>query len=613
VTAVNPPAPSTTAAQLAEAMRQHKAGAFAEAERLYRRVLDEEPANERVVLMVADLQSQRGHHDAALRTVSALIARNPAHAQAYNARARIYGAVNRRTRCLADLDRALVLQPDYAEALHNRGNVLTALARFAEAEASFRAAITASPAFADAYAGLGILLLREGRTVEAVAALETALRLEPGLIVAQIGLCDAAVRLKDDALTARALAGAQALAQAAFSRDPVDAETIEGCASALTRAGHAEQAIALLQQAIAREGGNARLHNALGWNWLQSGAPAAAIPHFRRALLLDPAMLKAGMNLAIALLITGDWRRGWDWYETRLRLPRAQRLPGYALQQRWQGENLAGRSILLYNNEQGLGDVIQFVRFVPDVAARAATVVLTVPPELLPVLCTSMPENVTVIGPAGRLPQCDFFAALGSLPLLLDVGAEELARGAPYLRVDPGKQREWNDYFAADARGLPRVGFVWAGAAQNSGDARRSCSVRALAPLFALGGIRGYSLQTGPRAREVARAKVAGLVPLDDRILDFSDTLAILANLDLLVSVDTAAAHAAGAIGAPVINMLPFMYDWRWGFAGETTIWYSSMRLFRQDRDRRWEPVMARVATELKALAARGALSSGQS
>jgi tetratricopeptide (TPR) repeat protein len=588
--------------QLDQAIRDHKAGAFDKAEHTYRALLRSEPRNSEVMFLLGKLAHQQGRHAQALQLFSEIIARDGRNAAAYNRRAMVHQTLGRFAPSLADLDQAIALKPRFPEALLNRGYALANMGRFGEAEASYRAAIAAAPAFAEAHYALGALLLREGRDREAIAALEAALRLKPQLAVALVDLSLAAARSGDADRCAEIAARVSAEAKAALPAG--NAGMLHQCAIAQVNLGRFEDAFALLREAVARHGDSAKLHNALGAVRTSAGAPAAAIPHYRQALALRADHPGYAFNLAFALLATGNWREGWQHFEARLRGPRARQLSGplFVPERRWCGEDLSGRSLLIYT-DQGLGDAIQFARFVPEVARRARSVFLAVGPDLTAMLRLSMPASVEVIG-TDDVPTCDLFVPLCSLPGALRLFESRLFMCDDYLAVNAEKDREWKRFFAAiSPDAVPRVGFAWAGSPTHIADLKRTLPVQAMAPLFAVDGIRCYSLQVGPRAADLAAAGISNVAPLDDRLRDFSDTLAALANVDLLVTADTAVAHAAGAIGVSVINLVPYVADWRWGVAGETTPWYRSMRLFRQEAPGRWEPVIARVAAELRALA----------
>ena len=320
------------------------------------------------------------------------------------------------------------------------------------------------------------------------------------------------------------------------------------------------------------------------------GDPERAIVLYKRALARSPDFFEARWNLALALLATGRWREGWRAHEIRRSHPRLKPrdfpIPG------WTGEPLAGRRILVAS-EQGLGDILQFLRFVPEVARRGGRVTLDLPASLLP-LARSLAGVERLIEEDAPPGEVDLTVPLMSLPLRLGLGETAAAPLAPYLAPPPHSAP--SPAIARDGR--PLVGLNWAGNPVNRADARRSLALDRLRPLLAERGIRFVSLQFGPNAADIAKAG------LEDRLEtpalgDFASTATIVASLDLVVTVDTAMAHLAGAIAKEAWVLLAYAPDWRWGMSGETTSWYPSLRLFRQASPGDWDGVVAKLARAL--------------
>jgi hypothetical protein len=299
--------------------------------------------------------------------------------------------------------------------------------------------------------------------------------------------------------------------------------------------------------------------------------------------------------LSQLLLRRGAFREGWQEQEWRWQWedfpsPRRQ-----FQQPQWYGEELRGRRILLHA-EQGLGDTIQFVRYAPMVAALGAHVTLEVHSELVS-LMGSIEGGSEVVARGDALPSFDLHCPLMSLPLAFDTTMETIPRGVPYLHAD-GAAPAW--VHQADGGAL-RVGLVWAGNPANRVDGRRSIPVGELWQLFSIPGVDFYSFQRGGiRDPEEERLRFRGVLPDSG---DFSVTAAALGEMDLLISVDTAVAHLAGALGVPVWILLPRLGDWRWLEREQASPWYPTARLFRQTEDRQWNSVVARVTGELQALA----------
>ncbi len=590
------------AAELRAAARQHRSGQRDAAETLYRAVLAAEPDNDNALYLLGTLLHQKGAHREGLRLLTRAIEIDGTNSSAFNNRALVFQALGRYQAQLADLMRAVEIKPDYPEAHNNMGDVLVRLGRADEAEAAYRKAIALRPDYAESYCGLARAARKAGRLAESAARYEDALRLKPGLVAALVELADVIEMSGADgaALAPRIYAEFDRLAGQA----PVDAESLRRLAIALAHIGHTRDAIERLAALLKREPDNAGLHHAIGFVHSLAGEFVSAIGHMRRALWHKPDHMDAGFHLATMLLLTGHCAAGWPYYEHRLRLPWALGVARRkrSIANRWHGEDLRDRTILIHA-EQGLGDVLNFARFVPLVAARSGRTILEVPESVRAVMERSFAPAVEVIRGGGRLPKFDFHCPIMSLPLELGIGSDLHGGSVPYLKVDPEKAAGWHEFFRA-RNGALAVGLVWAGNPVHPGDEHRSIDLAVLAPLLLMvSGVRFFSFQVGLRARD-GDAFGPALTRIDARLADFSDTLAALSQIDLLISVDTAVVHAAGAIGAPAWLLLPRSPDWRWQLTGERSPWYPTVRLFRQAGSRSWRPVVERVAEALRGLAA---------
>jgi Flp pilus assembly protein TadD len=328
------------------------------------------------------------------------------------------------------------------------------------------------------------------------------------------------------------------------------------------------------------------------------GAPDAAIASAERALALDPTLPSAHFGLAEALLLTGDFARGWDAYEWRWRLPGVPPPTPLSELPAWDGAPLAGRLLLIA--DQGFGDGIQFSRYIPWAAGRCAEVVVAASPELRP-LIAQLPGVAAVFERWDDAPACDAVCPLSGLPRLHGTRADTIPAESAYLRADPALAAAWKSRLGGlVAPGHRRIGLVWAGRPIHRNDANRSMRLADFAPFGALDGVTLVSLQMGD-----ARDQIGGyfgrapLVKLGGEIATLADTLAIVDGLDLVITVDTAAAHVAGASGKPVWILLPFAPDWRWRLDRPDTPWYPTARLFRQPKPQAWTDVVAAVAAAL--------------
>jgi hypothetical protein len=316
-----------------------------------------------------------------------------------------------------------------------------------------------------------------------------------------------------------------------------------------------------------------------------------AIEAAQRAVALDPHNHTLHFNLAQFLLADGQFERGWKEQEYRWG---SQAFPSPARdfgKPMWDGS--AGDKTVLLHAEQGFGDAIMFARYVP-IAAQRARVIVECQAELVALMKTVRGAD-QVIARGDKLPAFDAHVPFLSVPMIFGTNSKSIPDDVPYLVADTQKVEAWRRRL--DGEGL-KVGIAWAGSAAHINDANRSMRFEQLGPLMEVRGVRLYSLQKGPRGADASGAQ--GLVDHTDELEDFTDTAALMENLDLVISVDTAIVHLAGALAKPVWTMLPFATDWRWlASHRDDSPWYPTMRLFRQARPRDWDGVVQGVAEAL--------------
>jgi hypothetical protein len=368
-------------------------------------------------------------------------------------------------------------------------------------------------------------------------------------------------------------------------------------AEVLRRLGRLDEALAEAEGAVALSPADAEARYNLGLIHYDRLDPQAAIAALSGALALNPGHAGAHFELAECLLLQGDYERGWEEYEWRFRLPGARkpRPPGFKPE--WDGGPLGAP--LLVMADQGFGDVIQFMRFLPLAKARCTGLHLIGGRQVQPILAQAGAGVVT-----DQWSEVEPFAAhavLSSLPRLLGTRAETIPALVPYLMADPAKAAAWKARLDASAPpGLKRIGLVWSGRVGFGGDVGRALPFEALKPLTELKGVALVSLQMGEARVELdGYAGRAPLVDLGGEIGDFADTMAILHGLDRLVSVDTSVAHLAGAMGRPVSILLRYAPDWRWGLGRSDSAWYPTAELYRQAAPGRWDAPVAAVAARL--------------
>lgn len=509
---------------LRNAIALHQAGRLAEAEPLYRSVLDALPQQFDALHLLGVLRHQQGRSAEAAEFIGAALAARPDDVVALTNRSAALNSLRRFDEALAHCDRALTLAPDHAEALNNRALALRELGRAQEALASCDRALRLKPDYADAHNNRGLALQ--------------------------------ALRRFDEALESYG---------AALARNPAHLDALNNRGIALFEQNRGDEALACFERAIAIRPGHAHAH----WNRAQ------------------------------VLLLSGDLARGWEEHEWRLASN-----PGLArgfTQPFWRGDvPVAGKTLLLHA-EQGLGDTIQFCRYVPKVAALGARVILEVQRPLVELMRT-LAGAAQVIARGEPLPDFDLHCPLLSLPLAFRTDLASIPSAAPYLNA-PASTTDWDARLGSKG---PRVGLVWSGNPGHKRDSARSIPFYALMPLLDCAATF-VSLQKEVRASDAAVLAQSGkVIDVADRLTTFADTAALVARLDLVIAVDTSVAHLAGALGRPLWLLLPEVPDWRWLTERDDSPWYPTARLFRQSGPRAWGPVIARVRAALQEIVARG-------
>jgi len=367
--------------------------------------------------------------------------------------------------------------------------------------------------------------------------------------------------------------------------------------NALRELDRFDEAAQSLRQAVKLSPENASHVFNLGLVMRDMNAFDEALDCFDKALTLEPEYADAHLDRALILLRQGDFAEGLDEYEWRWKLPRVAERPFD--KPLWDGEDLAGRTVLIHQ-EQGYGDAIQFVRYAPMIEARGGRVIVECRPRLMPLLEGAAGVSaVTALGEP--LPEHDFRAPILSLPRIFKIRLETIPQAARYLEppADAGPAQELVDALASERR--LKVGFVWAGSSSYQDDRRRSCDVRHFVRLLGIPGARFFSLQKEDAGAALAAALGGGLVTEAERdTRHFADSAAVTDAMDLVITVDTAAGHLAGALGKPVWILLPYHPDWRWFMDRPDSPWYPKARLFRQTRPGDWDGVFADVETALK-------------
>ncbi len=607
---------------LADAIRDHEAGRLNQAKQQYLQVLALHAEHPRSLYGLALIAHQAGDCDTAVRLLQKAIASSPNDPTYHFSLAGALQAQRKPEEALAAYRRTLALQPDFAAAHNNIAGLLQSTGKLEEAKTHYERAVTLKPDYAAAYCNLGVVLQNLGDLNQSIACHEKALLLRPdfaeahnnlGLVLRQHGKLEEAKSHYERAVTLRPdyaeafnnlgvllrqlgnLDDSVARFEKLLALRPNSAEAFDNLGNTLRDLGRLEGSVASHQRAIQLRPDLAKAHNNLGYTLRKQGKLAEARQSSNRALALDPQSVDIRWNLCLLDLLEGNYAAGWSGYE--IRHQRKENRPRNFPQPIWRGEPLNGARILLHA-EQGLGDSLQFLRYVPMVHAAGGKVILSVPSTLAR-LAANLPGVDTLTIDDEIPPAFDRHCPLMSLPLAFKTTLDSIPGHVPYLTVPQEALRAASNLHWPSAK--RRVGLVWSGNPKCTEDQIRSMPLSNLQPLLNLEGLHFFSLQLGPAAaqRDAIQTPIVDLRPA---IKDLADTAALMTHLDLIVTVDTSIAHLAGALAKPTWVLLPSAPDWRWLMHREDTPWYPTMRLFRQPTFGDWDTVIAQLRHELTAL-----------
>ena len=568
------------------AVGQHQAGRFAEAEQIYRQILEIDPNHSDARNLLGLIAHRSGRSDLAIEYIRQAIGLNPGYEGYHLNLGAVYQDTGQHVEAMACFREALRLKPDWATAYYNLATVLLSSGRVAEAEDNCRQAIRLQPNYAEAYNNLGITLQTQGNLLEAQAQFEQALRLKPDFVNAYANLGNLL------RLTGRRTEAIQAC-QLAVRLDPNSLSANSSLGAALFDDLQLDAAIASFREAVRINGAHAESLANLGAALGHRRQIDEAIYYSTEALRLQPDYPMAHWNRAIHWLATGNFEQGWPEMEWRLEFM-AERLKREFPQKRWTGGDPSGQTILLHS-EGGFGDGLQLVRYAPLVQQRGGRVILECPSELKSLFQSVAGVTQVVARATEPLPTFDVQCPLASLPLAFGTTLPTIPASIPYLVVDPQRIAAFRDRVMTDKTAL-RVGLVWSGSAKDTRVNNPNCTLEHFSPLADVKNVVFYSLQKGPAAEE-ARSPPRGmnLVDLTAELTDFADTGALIANLDLVISVDTSVVHLAGALGYPAWVVLAYVPDFRWLLDRDDSPWYPTLRLFRQPALGDWTIVFQRV------------------
>jgi tetratricopeptide (TPR) repeat protein len=588
----------------ADAVRHLQAGHLTEAERLFRQVLVVDPRHADSLHLLGAVACQTGRYEVAFELINRAIAASanvafyhsnlgnihqqlgrPDEAVACYQRAidlqsnypEAHSNLGHALRTLGRLDeaaacyrKAIDLKPDYPEAHHNLANTLKDLGQLDAAAECYRRAIHYRPNYAEAHCNLGNVLKDQRRLDDAVASYRTAIDLKPDFVEAHSNL---GLALKEQAPDE-----AIGFCRRAVELKPDFPEAHYNLGTVLHEQGRLDEAVACYRRAIDLRPDYPEAHSNLGFVLTEQGLLDEAVVYCRRAICLRHDFADAHVNLALALLARGDMPAGWKEYEWRLQTPKTITTRRNFAQPQWRGDTAVGRTLLIHA-EQGFGDTLQFCRYGPLAAARGLRVMMEVQKPLVRLL-RCLPAVELVVARGDKLPPFDLHCPMLSMPLAMGTTMATIPSAASYLHADAAQVAAWRKRLAAPGAEGFSIGLAWTGNTAHAAHRRRSIAPDRLTPLFEQAGLRFFSLQKGGTPAP-ANLPLTDFMP---EMGDFADTAALISNLDLVISVDTAVAHLAAALGKPVWLLDRFDSDFRWFTGRRDSPWYPTLRLYRQPR-----------------------------
>jgi tetratricopeptide (TPR) repeat protein len=647
---------------MTEAMSRFRAGDLRGAEQLCKQELGDQPENAEALHLLGVLAHRAGRRGDAIQLVRNALSHAPDNTACLNTLGFLLRLDQKYQDAEAALSRAIALKADYADAHNNLGIVYAESGDPTRAEASYREALKHRPEFPEAHSNLGNLLYRMGRLDDAVAAYESATTLRPGYAEAHVNQGDAYFNKgeHDKALIAYKNAvdaapewanGWYKLANALYQMDqfdravlayqrcvdlnpnqprsltnlgatleklgrideaamilrhaivlsPDDPIGLKNLGHVVLKLGHVAEGLHLMRRSVEVEPGDPDAHYTYGNALVRMERLQEALNCYAKVREMQPDAARAYFAPAAVLLMNGQFKEGWAAYESRFGMSTYKSNVKNVRERLWDGSSLNGRRLLVHV-EQGFGDTLQFIRYLPLLRRREpeGKIILICEPELFPVLKQIDGYSEIYSLRSDNSIQYDTQIPLLSLPNRFATTLESIPDETPYLAAPPeakGRLKRGKGTKLA-------VGIVWAGRPTHSDDRFRSCPVGWFSGLFDIPGVEFFSLQWGPRAGEIApyldRKNVTSLT---ESLTDFGETAAFIEQLDLVIAIDTAVAHLAGALGKPVWTLLAFGGEWRWLFRREDTPWYPAMRLFRQRILGDWRPVFQRMKVALSEMA----------
>lgn len=579
-------------------MAAHQGGHLDEAERLYRAVAQQDATQADAMALLGVVLGTMGKFDEALAWVEKAVALDPGAALFHFQRGSILATAQKCNEAISAFRRALALKPDFAEAQYNLANLLRASNDWAGAIAAYRAAIERRPAYAEAYNNLALSLAHEKDYDGALLEAKKAVQIAPGYGEGWRTLCNIAEQVKNYDLALEA-------GQRCVQLMPDSHFAWFGYGVALNRVDRNEEAVAVYKRALELKPDRSDIWDNLGQTYQSMGRLEEAEQAYRKAIETAGQVIadedsrevreeeygSRHWHLALLELLRGKLKPGFARYRSRFLDVGGLHRPNLS-RPLWRGEDLTGKTLLV-TDEQGFGDTLHFCRYLPLLKAKGVRIIFSVHPVLEPFFRDWGGKDV-LITHGMPVPAYDFYASIFDLPHRLGTTLETIPAAVPYLPVLPP-----DDATRLPDDGRRRVGVVWGGSPAHKNDARRSVPLECFASLFNETAFHFFSLNRDMKPGDAERLPGLPVTDLAPRLHNFADNARFIAQMDLLITCDTATAHLAGGMGIPVWVLLPFAPDWRWLTGRDDSPWYPRTRLFRQAAVGDWADVVRRVRAAL--------------
>jgi tetratricopeptide (TPR) repeat protein len=549
---------------------------------------------------LGNIYKDNGQPDKALIYFQKSLVLDPNNADAYNNQGIIYKEKKQYTEAINCFKSAIQLNPDQVASYYNMGVIYRVKKQLDEAIFCFQKALQLNPNIVAIHYNLGITLQEKGQLDDAIAHFQKALQINPnfaeayyhfGIVLYDLGELDEAVRKF----------------QKAVQISPLFIDALNNLGVLLQEKGQLDDAIAHFQKALQINPNFAEAYNGLGIAFKEKGLIEEAILFERKAIDLCPDFADAHWNMSLMLLLCGNFKEGWKEYEWRWKTKdHYQREFNQPI---WDGTSLAGKTIFVYA-EQGVGDQIMFASCLPEIIDQSELCVIECDKRLIPLFARSFPKAkiMKVMKENGKIlshsEQTDLVIAMGSLPKYLRSDEKSFSKPQSYIIADPHQIELWQKRYQELGDGL-MVGISWRGGKDQRMREQRSIALEQLESLFSIRGINFINLQYGDYSAEIRETSTRMNITIhdwkdSDPLNDFENYAAQIAALDLIISVDNTAVHLAGALGVTAWTLIPFVPDWRWMIDREDSLWYPTLRLFRQQAIGSWKQVIAKVSEELQ-------------